>query len=228
MYRQSEPLHGRPPPRRRGHDVVAGGSTSGVTPEGQGWPRGLSFGGRLCCQPTITCTTCWWMHGGGADRHAALAPMARWLRQRAVGKRVARHLEAVAVSMDRRRSPDTAKPRRWLLRSSGRRGSRCRGPGRRWWPELVTPRSLAGRRNGARPFGRRRPVTEDRLSAAFLSGVWMAFPPGIDGAIATPGGQGRGVNFHLAPNPYQALGLGGRYRHGPSRWCATGDPAAKP
>ena len=132
MYRQSEPLHGRPPPRRRGHDVVAGGSTSGVTPEGQGWPRGLSFGGRLCCQPTITCTTCWWMHGGGADRHAALAPMARWLRQRAVGKRVARHLEAVAVSMDRRRSPDTAKPRRWLLRSSGRRGSRCRGQGRRW------------------------------------------------------------------------------------------------
>jgi len=36
------------------------------------------------------------------------------------------------------------------------------------------------------------------------------------------------VNFHLSPNPYQALGLGGRYRHGPSRWCATGDPAAAP
>ena len=36
------------------------------------------------------------------------------------------------------------------------------------------------------------------------------------------------MNLHLAPNPYQALGLVGRYRHGPSRWCATGDPAAEP
>ena len=65
-------------------------------------------------------------------------------------------------------------------------------------------------------------------SAASHSGVRTAFPPGIDAAVATPGGQGRGVDSHLAPNPYRALGEGGRYRHGPSRWCATGDPATEP
>ena len=40
-------------------------------------------------------------------------------------------------------------------------------------------------------------------------------------------GGGRGVNFHLAPSPYRALGEGGRSRHGPSGRCATADPAAR-
>ena len=34
---------------------------------------------------------------------------------------------------------------------------------------------------------------------------------GIDGSGATPRDGGRGVKTHLRPNPYQALGLGGRY-----------------
>ena len=41
------------------------------------------------------------------------------------------------------------------------------------------------------------------------------------------GGDWR-VKTHPAPSPYQALGLGGRSRHGPSRRCATGDRAADP
>ena len=43
-----------------------------------------------------------------------------------------------------------------------------------------------------------------------------AFPPGIIGTGATPGGRGLGVKTHLAPSPYQALGLGGR---SPPRRC---------
>ena len=35
-----------------------------------------------------------------------------------------------------------------------------------------------------------------------------AFPPGIIGTGATPGGRGLGVKTHLAPSPYQAFGLG--------------------
>ena len=50
-------------------------------------------------------------------------------------------------------------------------------------------------------------------------------PGGIVVAGATPGGRGRGVNFHLAPSPYRALGEGGRSRHGPSGPCATTDRA---
>ena len=41
-----------------------------------------------------------------------------------------------------------------------------------------------------------------------------AFPLGIIGTGATPGGWGLGVKTHLAPSPYQALGLGGRSRPG--------------
>ena len=72
-----------------------------------------------------------------------------------------------------------------------------------------------------------RPVGERvirRLEAALK-------PPsrvGIDGSGATPRDGGRGVKTHLRPNPYQALGRGGRSRHGPSRRCATGDRAADP
>ena len=42
------------------------------------------------------------------------------------------------------------------------------------------------------------------------------------------GDGGRGVKTHLRPNPYQALRTWGRSRHGPSRRCATGNPAAEP
>ena len=43
-----------------------------------------------------------------------------------------------------------------------------------------------------------------------------------------PQGTGAGAQTHLPPNPYQALGLGGRSRHGPSRPCATAYRAAEP
>ena len=36
------------------------------------------------------------------------------------------------------------------------------------------------------------------------------------------------MNFHLVPNPYRALGGGGRSRHGPSRSRATEDRAIGP
>ncbi len=53
-------------------------------------------------------------------------------------------------------------------------------------------------------------------------------PGRIAGAGATRRGRGRGAQAHLAPNPYQALGLGGRSHHGPRGQCATGDRAALP
>ena len=68
-----------------------------------------------------------------------------------------------------------------------------------------------------------RPVGERvirRLEAALK-------PPsrvGIDGSGATPRDGGRGVKTHLRPNPYQALGLGGRYRLGRCRPYSAGRP----
>ena len=68
-----------------------------------------------------------------------------------------------------------------------------------------------------------RPVGERvirRLEAALK-------PPsrvGIDGSGATPRDGGRGVKTHLRPNPYQALGLGGRSHHGRCRPYSAGWP----
>jgi len=107
---------------------------------------------------------------------------------------------------------------------------RCRG---------VTPgqQSRAGRSNGA-PV-RRVPVLDGdaaqpigqpvggqvlrRLEAA------LDYPSGTDRCPASdPEGAGaEGAQAHPAPNPYQALGLGGRYRHGPSGSCATGDQGSE-
>jgi len=42
-----------------------------------------------------------------------------------------------------------------------------------------------------------------------------AFPQGISGSGATPGRQGRGCESTLVAKPHQALGAGGRSRHGP-------------
>ena len=64
--------------------------------------------------------------------------------------------------------------------------------------------------------------------AAYRSGVRMAFPQGYLVRERPLKGRGRGVNFHLAPNPYRALGEGGRSRHGSCRRCATALPAAVP
>ena len=71
-----------------------------------------------------------------------------------------------------------------------------------------------------------RPVAERvirRLEAALK-------PPsrvGIDGSGATPRDGGRGVKTHLRPNPYQALGLGGRYRHDRCRPRGAGRPGPR-
>ena len=57
-----------------------------------------------------------------------------------------------------------------------------------------------------------------------------AFPLGTAGLGATPGGQGRGVNCHLAPNPYRALGEGGRSQPrplGPSGHARSGDRTSR-
>ena len=68
-----------------------------------------------------------------------------------------------------------------------------------------------------------RPVGERvirRLEAALK-------PPsrvGIDGSGATPRDGGRGVKTHLRPNPYQALGLGGRSRPGQCCPCGADRP----
>ena len=53
-------------------------------------------------------------------------------------------------------------------------------------------------------------------------------PGGIHGSGATPGGGGGRVKTRTAPRPYQALGPGGRSRHGPNRSCATAYRAAGP
>ncbi len=45
---------------------------------------------------------------------------------------------------------------------------------------------------------------------------------------ATPGRQGRGCEYTLAAMPHQALGAGGRSRHGTCRRCARVLPAAVP
>ena len=57
MYRQSESLHGRPPPWRRGHEVGAGRSTSGVTPEGQGGTENRRASS-MTAQPRTPPTAC--------------------------------------------------------------------------------------------------------------------------------------------------------------------------
>ena len=62
-----------------------------------------------------------------------------------------------------------------------------------------------------------------RLEAA-LNGL----PARIVGAGATPGRRGRGCENTLASMPHQALGAGGRSRHGTRRRCATAHPAAVP
>ena len=114
----------------------------------------------------------------------------------------------------------------WPTRSAV---SRPRSP--RGWPGPPTLRSQAGRRN------RRKPVRATVPAGGGLvdpppshSGVSDGLPAGTDGEGATPGGQGRGVNSHLAPNPYGALGEGGRSRHGlsgPSGNRRTGREAAR-
>ena len=50
---------------------------------------------------------------------------------------------------------------------------------------------------------------------------------GIAGSVATPRVGGRGAQTRLPPNPYRALGEGGRYRPRPERHCATGDRIAQ-
>ena len=49
-------------------------------------------------------------------------------------------------------------------------------------------------------------------------------PGGTAGTLATQGGGGWGAQAHPAPNPYQALGLVGRYRHGLCRPRVLGSP----
>ena len=51
---------------------------------------------------------------------------------------------------------------------------------------------------------------------------------GIAGLGATRRVGDRGAQTHLSPNPYQALGLGGRSRPRLRGQCATGDRAAQP
>ena len=70
-----------------------------------------------------------------------------------------------------------------------------------------------------RPSGRSTGPPQPR------SGAHIAFPQGIIGSGATPGRQGRGCENTLGAMPHQALGAGGRSRHGPSGSCATGGPA---
>ena len=73
-----------------------------------------------------------------------------------------------------------------------------------------------------RPSGRSTGPPQPR------SGAHIAFPQGIIGSGATPGRQGRGCENTLGAMPHQALGAGGRSRHGPSRSCATAYRAAGP
>ena len=65
------------------------------------------------------------------------------------------------------------------------------------------------------PLGGRAGDVTRSLAGVFVGGS-TAFPLGIIGTGATPGGRGLGVKTHLAPSPYQALGLGGR---SPPRPC---------
>ena len=104
-----------------------------------------------------------------------------------------------------------------------REGHRSLGTGasRTWrlglWPEPSgVPRPCSVMPDG-RSVGER---VIRRLEAALK-------PPsrvGIDGSGATPRDGGRGVKTHLRPNPYQALGLGGRSRPGQCCPCGADRP----
>ena len=80
--------------------------------------------------------------------------------------------------------------------------------------------ATAGLRGDAeQPDG--QPVAElvlRRLEAA----VETPFRDGLLVRERPEGFGGRCAQTHLPPNPYQALGLGGRYRHGPSGPCGVG------
>ena len=118
-----------------------------------------------------------------------------------------------------RDSGSGAKPKR-----RGRRSAEANGPPARVRPEGLSAESSrdeAARRSGSGGDGE---SVVQRLEAA-LDG------PSRQGLLVRerPGEGGRrGVNLHLVPSPYRAFGEAGRSRHGPSRWCATGDPAAEP
>ena len=68
-----------------------------------------------------------------------------------------------------------------------------------------------------------------RRSAYPRRGYSPAFKT-VDKRWGVPGGQGRGVSFHLAPNPYRALGEGGRSQPrplGPSGNARSGDRTSR-
>ena len=100
------------------------------------------------------------------------------------------------------RSPETGASRTWRLGL---------------WPEPSgVPRPCSVMPDG-RSVGKR---VLRRLEAALK-------PPsrvGIDGSGATPRDGGRGAQTHLPPNPYQALGLGGRSRPGQCCPCGADRP----
>ena len=162
--------------------------------------------------------------GGGCLGHGAavgLAPMPEGSARGRVGDQVARRLEVAALSVDRRRNPDggrcavaDADHGVGAKVAVGGRGQRLRirtraeEPARAVW-------GTAGSRSG---IGLIRRVPQRRSGG---------LPAGIDGAGATPGGQGRGVNFHLAPNPYRALGEGGRSPPRPEWLLCHGRPCGE-
>ena len=116
-------------------------------------------------------------------------------------------------------------------------GSACQQRPRRTWDPRPRP-SAAGPVSGisirlrddsvARLVGKVEDPEAEPTAAPPLSAALDAFPHRDCWMGATRRVGGRGAQTHLPPNPYQALGLGGRSRPRPRGQCATGDRAARP
>ena len=121
--------------------------------------------------------------------------MDRRCRQRTVGERVA------PPGSKRRRS-------RWTSETWTAGVAKCQV-----WVAVLRLRSAVGGRGHRLRVQMRAGEGASRLGdggcrsrigccAAYRSGVRMAFPQGYLVRERPPKGRGRGVNFHLAPNPY--------------------------
>ena len=85
------------------------------------------------------------------------------------------------------------------------------------------------RRGSAVPMG--CPGSESEVAAPVNPPrAWRRAWPSRKGSLVReqPRRRWRGCENTLAATPHRAFGEGGCSRHGPSRWCATGDPTAQP